>query len=188
MRYLLTAYGLVVIFSVFAQAQNNSEKPHGNLYAYIGPGYHSWLEVPGKEISSGAALTVGGGGEFYIHRGFGIGLDFSHDVGGPLWRGLWHWDQIKLNGIYTFSSARRPRLNPFVTAGFSAGGCTVNWLRGFHAGGGIQYWFRPKLALRGEFLYQYLHLEKGSLFQGERRIAYPQVRVGIAWAPHRRVT
>jgi hypothetical protein len=113
-----------------------------------------------------------------LRRAITLGFDIGHDLAGPKWRGLWHWNQIKVNGIYTFQSAKRPKVNPFITAGFSTGSCTEYWLSGYNAGAGVQYWFRDKVALRAEFLYQHLQLEKKSLFTGTRRIVEctPKVR------------
>ncbi|MBI3896344.1 MAG: hypothetical protein HY313_10495 [Acidobacteria bacterium] len=107
--------------------------------------------APSAVISSGEATSTfyfGGGGEGLIYKGLGAGADigylfpksdFKEGVG-----------LLSTNGYYHFfTEGSSQKLVPFATAGYSLGfrEGTANLV---NFGGGVDYWFHEKAALRLE--------------------------------------
>lgn len=95
-------------------------------------------------LTSGAAW-MGIGGNGVLDHGIGIGAEAGFM--GP-WRDLRYGIGIgSVNGSWYFR--RRGAVLPFVTGGYSVyvrNGATS----GFNAGGGVDWWFQPRLGLKVE--------------------------------------
>lgn len=88
---------------------------------------------------------------------FGAGLDFRLgprlDLGGEL--GTIHKGDVGIlasaNLTYHIAGRRRREWDPFLTGGVS--GARISGVGGLYVnlGAGVNYWFRPRLAFRGEF-------------------------------------
>lgn len=143
-----------------------------NGYVFFAPG--------GVSCCGHTAMTVqfGAGGEAVLGWGIGVGAeiaalgtrqDFADSVVGA----------FSPNGYYHFVHGRRAKADPFVTAGY-----TLLFRSGhtnlFNFGGGVNYWFRPKLGARVEFRDFVYHSGGGFGFNGTT-INYWGVRVGLAF-------
>ena len=137
-RTLLVSAGLLI--GLFA----------GRLNAQPSNGYVFF--APGGETCCGATymtLQFGVGGEAVLKKGIGVGaelgaLAFRDDFAGTV------LGVLSPNGYYHFRHGRGVRVDPFVTAGYSL------LFRTGHAnyanyGGGVTYWFHPRLGARLEF-------------------------------------
>ena len=121
---------------------------------YGGQGYVFF--APGVEASSGSGfLHVGGGGEARIKR-FGIGAEIGYLSAG----------RYREDGVATASSNISFQLapgkwSPFVTGGYTlflrSGG--YGHVHGGNFGGGVNYWFKQRTALRFEVRDNVLHDE-----------------------------
>jgi hypothetical protein len=111
-----------------------------------------WFAAPGGGTSRGNTqflIHLGGGGEFAIGRGIGVGIE-----GGAVGPTEDYTDNVlgiaSANGFYHFFPSKSARIDPFATAGYS-----LAFRRGtanlFNFGGGMNYWFTDTLALRFEF-------------------------------------
>jgi hypothetical protein len=113
-----------------------------NAYVFFAPG--------GVTNGSNVNMTLhaGGGGDLLIKKGIGVNVeigalgpaeDFSQAVA-----------VFSPGGAYYFRRGDEHKVEPFV-----AGGYTLMFRDGHanlgYAGGGVNYWFRPKLGLRLEF-------------------------------------
>ena len=92
-------------------------------------------------------MTAGGGGDWVFYRGLGVGADLGYqfarrDPGDGV--GL-----ASLNGAYHIESGRLGKLVPFVTAGYGIA-FRSGHLNLFNYGGGVKYWFHPRIAFRTE--------------------------------------
>ncbi len=133
MKHVLLA-GLLVVSCSIASAQRS----HGYLFI-----------APGGASGGGATvmtLHLGAGGDFILGKGIGIGGEIGalgprHDYADSLF-GL-----ASVNGSYHFPAS--DKIDPFVTAGYSLGfrSGTENF---FNFGGGLNFWFIPRLGLRLE--------------------------------------
>ena len=134
-KYLLISL-LIFFVPAFALGQDQNTTKQG--YAFIGLG----------DSFGAAAIHFGGGGEFDLYKGFGLGLDFGYMA--PT-RGLSAGvGIISPNARYAFRRSTDSRLIPYVTAGYSLlfRKSTAN---GFNFGGGADYWFSDKVGLKVEF-------------------------------------
>jgi len=92
-------------------------------------------------------LHFGGGGELYLYKGLGIGVEVGYlgatqDLGEGI--GI-----FSANGLYNFSRGDR-KVQPFVTGGYSLA-FRSGTLNAINFGGGVHYWFSRKVGLRLEF-------------------------------------
>lgn len=139
-RELTTIAALAATFlsAQVAQAQQVS-KSQG--YVYQG--------FSGSFVDAGyTAGQTGVGGEGVFWKGISVGGDLSAVY--PLRCGSCVIGVANVNGGFHFNAGRADRkLEPFVTAGYSLffRGETAS---GYNYGGGVVYWFKPKLGLRLE--------------------------------------
>ena len=123
------------------QAQE-SEPPRGTANVFFGGG---GAFADGERAG---VLQFGGGGEGRIYKGLSAGAELGYVHPGESFRegfGL-----LSTNGTYRFWNAwPAQKVVPFLTAGYSLAfrDGTAN-LANF--GGGLDYWFRPRAALRLE--------------------------------------
>jgi hypothetical protein len=107
--------------------------------------------APGAGVSSGGSagtLHFGGGGEFNIYKGVGVGGEIGYlspirSMGSGV-------GVFSLNGLYSFRKDGRSKVVPFVTAGYSLL-FRRGHLNAFNFGGGVNYWFSKRTGLRFEF-------------------------------------
>jgi len=125
----------------------------------------------GNFIDSGTAAVghTGAGGEGVFWKGISAGGDISAVY--PFRCGACVIGVANVNGGYHFNAGRADRkIEPFVTAGYSLyfRGETAN---GWNYGGGIVYWFKPRLGLRLEVRDHRI----------ERYSAFTQFRIGLSF-------
>ena len=159
MRRNLAVAMMFLAVSTAAQAQ------HSHGYLFLAPG----------GISSGGhtamTLHLGAGAEGVLFKGFGVGAelgalgpreDFASSVVGA----------ASVNGYYHFVH-EHVKADPYVTAGytllFRSGSANL-----FNFGGGINYWFVPRLGLKVE-LRDHVYRPGGS------SVHYWGVRLGLAF-------
>ncbi len=159
MRRILAVAMLLLAVSTAARAQPS----HG--YLFLAPG----------GVSSGGhtamTLQLGAGIDAVLFKGVGLGAelgalgpreDFASNVLGV----------ASANGYYHFLHGR-PKADTYVTAGYS-----VMFRSGsfnlFNFGGGINYWFIPRLGLKAE-LRDHVYRPSGA------SIHYWGIRVGLAF-------
>jgi hypothetical protein len=118
---------------------------HTNGYVYGG-----FSTIPGRQIYTywhGQHAQVGGGGQVGVGR-FTLGADIT---------ALIATGNVQRNGAivsvgpgFHFFGKTERKLDPFVTGGLSG---LVSRGAGVmaHYGGGVNYWFHPRVALRLEF-------------------------------------
>lgn len=169
MKRILWALLLVLLLPALAAAQT-SERPQGQAYVYFAPG----VEGGGEGLRDGTmrigTAQIGGGGEFLIVKGLGLGLDLGY---------LASWENfsaglavISPNVSYHFLPRQgKGKVVPFVTAGythfFQAGG-----QGGANVGAGMHYWFRDHVGLRFEV--------RDSMMLGGVTVHEAGFRIGLA--------
>lgn len=133
-----------------------------------------WVASPGGLTAGGHTqfrFAMAGGGEIKIARGFAAGAEIG--VNGP--RAFNHQvvGLLSVNGFYHPLHAERTRLDPFVTAGYSLlfRSQTRNL---FNYGGGVNYWFVPHLALRGEV--------RDHIYDAGGRVHLWELRMGVSFS------
>lgn len=126
---------LAVGFAAVAAGQNSA----GHVFLSLDrPPRNSFADV----------MTVGGGGDWFIYKGLGVGVDLGYqfarrEPGDGV--GL-----ASLNGAYHFvDPSRLGKLVPFVTAGYAIG-FRSGHLSMFNYGGGAKYWFHRRIGFRAE--------------------------------------
>jgi|SRR5712671_1553859 len=122
----------------------------GQGYFFVAPGL-------GNIPPSNANIHIGGGGEWLLRKGFGMGLEIG--ALGPLGKGPermpFRWtDNVRGLGSANFSyhflpSTTDQKLEPFVTAGYSTF-FRAGISNGYNAGAGVNIWVKNKTALRFE--------------------------------------
>lgn len=136
MRRMFLAILVVALLPVLAAAQ---DRPYSGLgYVFFAPGGAS----PGNNM----LMHFGVGGEGFAYKGLAAGAEIG--MLGPkecLSEGI---GLFSPNASYHFN--RNAKLVPFVTGGYSLGfrqgiGNMVNF------GGGVNYWFKPRLGLHLAF-------------------------------------
>ena len=114
-------------------------------YKATGYGYFGTGATNGSDF--GQILNIGGGGEAMLYKGLAVGADLGY---------LGDRQRFQDEGFGLFSPGvgyhfmtRSSRVVPFATGGYSLAfrNGTANM---FHYGGGVTYWFRPRLGLRME--------------------------------------
>lgn len=135
-----------------------------------GPKGQAVYTIPGIKAERHTTFHLGGGADFPIY----IGLGASAEIG-ALGASGGAFAQADVNGSYRFTGLGRSRkLVPFVTGGYTRAGGREwgeNW---FNVGGGLDYWLRPRKALRLEVRD---HLDP----QHERAVHYLESRIGLVW-------
>jgi hypothetical protein len=144
----------LVLLSVCAFAQSR-----GDGYAFF-----SMDRPPHATLAD--ILTVGGGGEYLLYKGLGVGADLGYQFArGSAGSGV---GLASVGGVYQF--AGHAKLVPFVTGGYGIA-FRSGHLNLYHFGGGVNYWFVRRLGLRAE-LREFRHRH------GEYVLA---LRVGLAF-------
>ena len=138
-RSVLIACSLLV-FAGVGRAQE-SEPPRATANAFFGGG---GLFANGHKSGT---LQFGAGGEGRIYKGLGAGAEIGYLY--PTESFTSGYGLLSTNGSYHFRTQSTPKLVPFVTAGYSLA------FRDGHTnlanfGGGVDYWFRDRTALRFE--------------------------------------
>jgi len=171
-RFTLTA-ALLLLVSARANAEspvpagNEGVEHRGQGYVFFAPG-----GILAEETQVGTA-HFGGGGEFLLYKGIGIGSEagyltpwrnFSNGIG-----------LVSVNGSYHF--LRNGKVSPFVTAGYSVA------FRSGHVnlvnfGGGINWWVRERIGIRLEVRD---NMYSESPFDGTHRIHYLGGRIGLSF-------
>src|SRR6266568_7060845 len=131
------AAGLLLLLPLLAAGQT-SDQHRGQGYLFVGQG-----------ASSPATAHVGFGGEGFVHKGLGAGVELGY---------LGEWSDFSGNGLgvgsadlsYHFRpSPQHPKVEPFVSGGY-----TLFFLHGHTSGvnfgGGINIWLKEHAALRLE--------------------------------------
>lgn len=158
---------LIVSLSVVVTAQTASSKTNKNSdsygYIFAAPG--------GTSGGGGGTLHIGGGGEGVFKNGAGIGAEvgyiapFEHFGDGL---GL-----FSVNGSYHFLKASTSgKVVPFVTGGYT-GFFRSGYANGVNFGGGVNYWFKPRVGLRVEF--------RDNVFVQDGSAHFLNVRVGLTF-------
>ncbi|HYM12284.1 MAG TPA: hypothetical protein VEU62_16230 [Bryobacterales bacterium] len=137
---------------------------HSHGYLFVAPGGVS------THGSTSGTIQIGAGGEAVFGRGIGAGAELS--ALGPTSRFSDLIGVLSLNGYY-HPARSASRLDPFVTAGYSLG-FRSGHINLFNFGGGVNYWFHPKIGAKLEFR-DHLHAPSGGT------IHYWGVRVGLAF-------
>ena len=139
---------LALFLAPGSQAQSTTgTMPEESRQGHRGQGY--LFIAPGMYIGNAdsiAILHVGGGGEFLVYRGLGVGAEVG--AIGALQESRDGLGLFSANGSYHFSRLRK--LSPFLSGGYSiVGGNGQRNLVNF--GGGVNYWLRERIGLRLEF-------------------------------------
>ena len=141
MRRAMTTLLVLMLIPMAAHAQR-SERGSAQGSIFFGPG-----GVSGGTTT--ATVHFGGDAEVLVYKGLGAGAEIGY---------LTPWQSFSdgigvfsVNGSYNFFPRRTGQKTvPFVTGGytlfFRSG--TAN---GFNFGGGVNWWFKPKLGLHLEF-------------------------------------
>jgi hypothetical protein len=144
MKNLLVIFYVLLLVPViaFGQEQKQEQESAGQGYLFA---------APGGILSNGGitgTLHFGGGGEFNIYKGLGIGAEIGYlSPTRAMGCGI---GVLSLNGLYSFRTDRRSKVVPFVTGGYSLL-FRSGYANAFNVGGGLNYWFSDKAGLRFEF-------------------------------------
>jgi len=171
MRQITLVLAMVISLSVATLAQISSLKPTqsttdvGNSYGYL------FAAPGGTSDGGGGTLHIGGGGEGVFKNGAGIGAEVGYitpfeSFGDGL--GI-----FSVNGSYHFlKSSKSEKVVPFVTGGYT-GFFRGGYANGVNFGGGVNYWFKPRVGLRFEF--------RDNVFLQEGSAHFLNVRVGLTF-------
>jgi hypothetical protein len=143
MKKIMAAVVLIVFVGCVGMAQEGRSERTGSGYVFV---------APGAIVESGDSAALwhfGAGGQGFVYKGIGLGAEIGYLAPGiSMAEGI---GIFSANGLYEFRQASIGRkIAPFVTAGYSMafrGGSGGNAL---NLGGGINYWFRARQALRLE--------------------------------------
>jgi hypothetical protein len=153
---------LLVFLPSVSFAQTKDPRAWGYVFGGIG----------GAPDGQGAFVHVGGGGEALLRGGFGMGAELGYfapvsDVTG---NGL---GIFSVNPSYHFRNASASKkIVPFVTGGGALAFRSGALAGGGNFGGGVQYWFKEKVALRVEY--------RTYVFSSDRPFLH-SIRAGISF-------
>jgi hypothetical protein len=139
-----------------ALAQSNNSTIQGYTFA-----------APGATSGGVTTLHVGGGGEGFVYKGLGVGAEI----------GYMGFTERFGNGFGVFSPDvsyhfnRSGKVNPFVSGGYSLA-FRNGVSHGGNFGGGINYWFSERAAVRFEF--------RDHIFSSDSPHFY-QARIGLTF-------
>ena len=115
---------------------------HSNGFLFVAPG------VASGNGHTEAAWNAGVGGEGVFLRHFGLGAELGAlRVGGDVGN---LYGLVSLNGLAHFGASGKT--DPFVTMGYSSLFQITGQNSFINFGGGVNYWFAPRLGLKLEFL------------------------------------
>ncbi len=158
---------LIVSLSVVVTAQTASSKTNKNSdsygYIFAAPG--------GTSGGGGGTLHIGGGGEGVFKNGAGIGAEVGYIAPFEFFGdGL---GIFSVNGSYHFlKSSKSEKVVPFITGGYT-GFFRDGYANGVNFGGGVNYWFKPRVGLRVEF--------RDNVFIQDGSAHFLNVRVGLTF-------
>jgi hypothetical protein len=159
MKKIMTGLFLFAFLPSVALAQSGDKRAWGYVFGGVG----------GASDGEGAFAHVGGGGEGLIHKGFGLGAELGYFA--PISENFGDGVGIlSVNPAYHFN--RSQKAQPFVTGGFSLAFRGGGASGGGNVGGGVQYWFKEKAALRVEY--------RTHVFSSDRPFTH-SLRVGISF-------
>jgi len=140
MKGFLLACSILVLLPAIGSAQDEQSDQYIQGYAFV---------APGIAVGDGSAgfLHLGGGGEVSLYKGIGFGGELGYMA--PFESMSSGLGVLSVNGLYTFERRGGAKLEPFVTGGYSLifRSGSVNAM---NIGGGANYWFNNKVALRLE--------------------------------------
>ncbi len=171
MRHI--TFALVLLFSLVLGAAAQTPMPSSRKAANReGSGWGYVFAGPGGTSGGGTGtLQIGGGGEGLLKGGVGVGAELAYltpirSVGDGI-------GMFSVNGSYHFLKASDSgKLVPFVTGGYT-GFFRSGYANGVNFGGGVNYWFKPRVGLRVEF--------RDSFFAQDTSNHFMNVRVGITF-------
>lgn len=146
MKKLPAVLALLLLTPASVWAQSGESPSRGQGYAFIGP-----LVSDSFGLERGGA-TAGFGGEMFIHRGLGAGMEFA-------WAGPhWTFDRNGL-GIGSVDASYHffghGRAEPFVVGGYSLYfGDRTATQSGYNLGGGLNLWLSKHAGVRLGIRYQ----------------------------------
>ena len=138
MKSLLTIFTLLLLLPVLAMAEDNDQETHAQGYVFAAPG----------KLRSSSTLHFGGGAEFDLYKGLGFSTDIGY-ISNPQCMGR-GFGILSPNVRFAFTNANDSKLVPYITGGYSLlfRSSSAN---SYNFGGGIDYWFHDKAALKVEF-------------------------------------
>jgi hypothetical protein len=162
MKTLIITLFLLVLLPSMSFAQTQDRRAWGYVFGGLG----------GASDGEGAFVHVGGGGEGLLHKGFGMGAELGYfaPASDTIGNGV---GILSVNPSYHFRNASASKkVVPFVTGGFSLAFRSSAASGGGNFGGGVQYWFKEKAALRVEY--------RTHVFSSDRPFLH-SLRVGISF-------
>ena len=171
MRHITVIFFILISLPLAVAAQTASPKAkqatndNGHSYGYV------FAAPGGTSGGGGGTLHIGGGGEGVLKNGVGIGAEVGYIAPFEAFGdGL---GIFSVNGSYHFlNSSKSEKLVPFVTGGYT-GFFRGGYANGANFGGGVNYWFKPRVGLRVEF--------RDNVFLQEGSSHFLNVRVGLAF-------
>jgi hypothetical protein len=141
-----TAFRICIVLPLAAVLLQGADDPEpGRYYAsgYLAAGF-------GRCQHGVTNVSIAGGGDGFLWRGLTLG----GDVGAYAFTdsGRYRFGLATLNVGYSFGNRnRRGRFEPFVNAGVVGLAFGPGVAQAAAAGGGLHYWFKPRVGLRTEF-------------------------------------
>jgi hypothetical protein len=145
---------LVAVSGMAVFGQQNNYAGHG--YVHYG--------VAGARRDFKTVYTVGVGGDGFVYKGLAAGAsiemlsaykNIAATAGLLSPTASWHFVDRK----------KDPKVVPFVNGGYSLAFSTRGHDSGFHFGGGVHWWFKPKYALRAGVQDHVFHGQHLTVFQ-----------------------
>ncbi|MBS1791233.1 MAG: hypothetical protein JST85_26210 [Acidobacteria bacterium] len=160
--FILISLSFAVAAQTALPKAKQTTNGHSHGYVFAAPG--------GTSGGGGGTLHIGGGGDGVFSNGVGIGAEVGYIAPFEyLGDGL---GTFSVNGSYHMKSGKSEKLVPFVTGGYT-GFFRGGYANGVNFGGGVNYWFKPRLGLRIEF--------RDNVFLQEGSAHFLNVRVGLAF-------
>jgi opacity protein-like surface antigen len=158
MNKLVMAAALLLMMPAMVPAQNADSPSRGQGYFFAGPVVadpRNACELtyqPNTYCEKRTGMTVGFGGEAFVHKGLGVGAEAAY-AGRD-----WSFDKNGL-GIGSIDASYhffgKSRVEPFVVGGYSLYfGNRGSTQSGYNLGGGANFWLAQHAALRMEVRYQ----------------------------------
>ena len=173
MKRLITTAAFVLAVPTLASAQNADHQYRGQGYFFFGLGTRT---SPGSS-RLGVIEHLGFGGEGFLYKGFGVGVEAGYAHWGPYADQAWTGSG---DASYHFRrSAPRGGVDPFVLIGVT-GYFPASEGRGAPAGnfgGGVNIWVRERAALRLEAR-DHVNPDNGNGWPGTHYVSF---RVGLTF-------
>lgn len=147
---------------LFCSALATAQVPRGQGYVVQGLG----IATPGSD-SVGQTMI---GGEHAIYKGLGLGAEIGAVY--PFQCGYCTIGAFSPGASYHFLAGRKDtKWDPFVNAGYTLF-FRSGVASGIHYGGGVAYWFHPRLAVRAEFR---------DIRDSTGELGFPSFRIGLSF-------